>query len=103
MTRKRKSLTQTIKDLRKDYAALRDIFYKKFDEIRKLEDELVDLKKITPYSYFKVTYKMMANNKNVCNYCEVKHAASLEIAIKQIKLNTTYPDTFELVEVNKLG
>jgi len=101
--RPKKSLSAQIKSLRKERDNLRKS-WDRLSEIRwKLQDELEILKDIVPLKYFRIEFKIKANNNETFKYTEIISSYTPELAIKKLLKNKTHPTTFELLDIKLLA
>ncbi len=101
--RKKKSMSSQIKELKKEIDRLRELLTKRWDVNYELERKLDKVRKVFPEKYFKVKFKIKSNSGHVVELEEIKESFSLNLAIEDIKLNKTHPNTFELVDVKVLN
>lgn len=101
--KKKISHTKTIKNLRTRYACLDENYWTLWNSKQKLVNYIAEIQKVFPTKYFKITFKIQANNRMIGTYTEIKKNFSLDLAIDDLKKNKTYPDTFELVDLQILG
>lgn len=99
----KKSWTSQIKRFKERIEESHQWGQRGWNEVRRLRLIVEVLERIYQKKYFKIEYKIQSNSKNVINYNEIIHSFCLELAIEKIKLNKTYPDTFQLIDVKILG
>lgn len=96
---KKKSLTAVIKKLREDLKEQRDHYESAWREIRKLRRQVEDFERICPLKYYLIKFKIHSNSKIMQEYTEIVSSYSPTLAIIKVRLNKTYPETFELLDI----
>jgi predicted nucleic acid-binding Zn-ribbon protein len=100
---KKKSLTSQIKKLKEENKRYYELIDKRWDQLNEIRNELREIEKVFPKKYFKIKYKIKANNEVMFPYEETIESFSLSLAIIKIKKNKTFPESFELVDVVAFG
>jgi hypothetical protein len=101
--KKKKSKTTILRKLKESRDLWKEMHEEMSDKYYKLLGIHREIQKTFPKKYFKIKFKIMADDKNIYEYEEIIEDYSLNMAIKELKSNKIYPDTFELIDVKTLN
>ncbi len=101
--KKKESNSALIKRLRGELAKWRENYYDEVNENSTLRSKIATLEKYLTKKFYRIKYKIRANDKQIWPCDEIVTGYSPEHAIDQLKKNKTYPDTFVLTDIQLLA
>lgn len=101
--KKKKSLSAQIDFLRLKNHELRDYSENLHCKFREFQQKINFFQKILPKKYYRIKFKIMAENELFYEYTEIKESYSTEMAIIEVKTQKLHPSTFELLDITLLG
>ena len=100
---KKVSFTEQIRRLKSRITDEEERSSRYWNKCKELNDRFSLFEKYFNEKYFRIKYKMKANNGNVFEYIETHKAFFLQEAIYFLLQNKTHPDSFELIDVQVFG
>lgn len=101
--KKKISLSKQIKILREKLKRSEKRYWELWQTYRKLRDQLNSIEKILPMKYFKIEFKIKAEDEYIYTYEEMIKEYTLQTAIDKLLDDKLHPESFELIDVKVLG
>lgn len=101
--KKGKSLSAQLVSLRERLKYAENSFYEYRVQIGDLRNQLSRMKALLPLKYYKIKFKIKAQNDLVYEYTEIIEEFIAQLAIEKLLRNKMHPDTFELLDITCLA